>query len=203
MADRLSVGPDPVAPHEEIGHSIDVIGERSRGGVGSLENDVGPEMHQQLLAAFLGHLPPQLAKLHNAAVGEDFLAARYVAHQIKGTAPSFGATHLEELADRLLHIGRDRGELLRSLTTAGRQRDAVAAVSLPRAPGVPPAGRQRDARAAVFLPATPLDTSSRFRSPAMKPNVERSSAQRRRDCGRRSLRQSPVPAGHRAGPGRH
>jgi HPt (histidine-containing phosphotransfer) domain-containing protein len=83
--------------------------------VGALESDVGPEAYQQLLADFLGHLPLQVAELHNAAAAADIPAARYVAHQIKGTAPSFGALHLDELADRLLRIARNQQDRLQPL----------------------------------------------------------------------------------------
>jgi HPt (histidine-containing phosphotransfer) domain-containing protein len=81
-------------------------------GVGSLEGDLGAKVYDQLVAAFLGDLSLAVALLGVAAAAGDIPAARYVAHQIKGTAPSFGAAHLDELAERLLQIGRDERQLL-------------------------------------------------------------------------------------------
>ncbi|MBA3349236.1 MAG: Hpt domain-containing protein [Actinobacteria bacterium] len=82
-------------------------------GAGPLENDLGPEVYRELLTDFLSHLTSQLAAIKDAAATGDVPAARRMAHQIKGTALSFGAVHLDELADRLLRLDPDEGELLR------------------------------------------------------------------------------------------
>jgi HPt (histidine-containing phosphotransfer) domain-containing protein len=81
----------------------------------TLESDLGPVVYRELLDAFLAHLPAQLAQLRNDAARGDVPAARYIAHQIKGMATSFGAVHLDDLATRVLGIGRDDDDLLRSL----------------------------------------------------------------------------------------
>lgn len=83
-------------------------------GVATVESDVGSEVYQELLASFLQYLPLQLAELRNAAGVGDVPAARYVAHQLMGTAPSFGAVHLDELARRLLLVGKEQGGQLQS-----------------------------------------------------------------------------------------
>jgi HPt (histidine-containing phosphotransfer) domain-containing protein len=83
-------------------------------GAGTLEGDVGSDVYQDLLGSFLRQLPLQLTDLRDAAEITDVVAARYVAHQIKGVALNFGAVHLDELAERLLLIARDQGELLPS-----------------------------------------------------------------------------------------
>ena len=97
----------------------DVENERSpasRAAPGTLESDVGPEVYQELLASFLAHLSVQKAELDRRRRADgDVAAAQYVAHQIKGTALSFGAVRLDELAQRVLHIDGDQVELLRSL----------------------------------------------------------------------------------------
>jgi len=85
------------------------------GSPGTLENDVGPEVYAELLAAFLSHLSLQRLELRAAVAAEDVVSAQDVAHQIKGTASSFGATRLDELAKRLLEIVVDERELLPSL----------------------------------------------------------------------------------------
>jgi hypothetical protein len=83
----------------------------------SLERDVGPEVYQDLLGAFLVHLPHQVVDLNTAAENGDVLAAQGIAHQIKGTASSFGAVRLDELAARMLALHGDQVGLLRSLVT--------------------------------------------------------------------------------------
>jgi len=90
--------------------------EHARGPVadvaGSVAYDLGAKEYEHLVAAFLGELALEVALLVDAAAVGDIPAARYVAHQIKGTAPSFCAADLEELADRVLQIARDQSELL-------------------------------------------------------------------------------------------
>ena len=84
---------------------------------GTLESDVGPEVYRELLTSFLTHLSLQIDELDAAAVKGDVPAAQYVAHQIKGTAPSFGAARLDELARRVLQMDGGPVELLRALVS--------------------------------------------------------------------------------------
>jgi HPt (histidine-containing phosphotransfer) domain-containing protein len=88
---------------------------REGDGVGTLEGDVGPQVYRELLALFLAHLSEQVASLNDSASTGDVPAAQYVAHQIKGTASSFGALHLEGLALRVLEMEPNQDELLRSV----------------------------------------------------------------------------------------
>ncbi len=76
---------------------------------------MGPEVYRQLLVAFLAHLPRQVSDLVDAAEIGDVPKGRYVAHQLKGSALSFGAVQLDGLADRVLGINRDQQDELRSL----------------------------------------------------------------------------------------
>lgn len=85
------------------------------GSVHTLESEVGPEVYRQLLVAFLAHLPRQLSDLMDAAEVGDVPKGRYVAHQLKGAALSFGAVELDGLAERVLQIGRDQDDQLRRL----------------------------------------------------------------------------------------
>ncbi len=78
----------------------------------SLEDDVGPEVYGELLTSFLSHLSLQRVELNDAAKNGHVEAAQYVAHQIKGTALSFGAFGLDELANRLLRIGVAEHDLM-------------------------------------------------------------------------------------------
>jgi HPt (histidine-containing phosphotransfer) domain-containing protein len=84
---------------------------------GTLESDVGPEVYQELLAAFLTHLSLQVAQLDAAVTDHDLPGAQGVAHQIKGTACSFGADRLDELAKRVLRMDGSQVELLGSLVS--------------------------------------------------------------------------------------
>ena len=89
-------------------------------GPRTIEDDVGPEVYQELLADFLSDLTPQLADLENAGMTGDVPAARRIAHQIKGTALSFGAVGLDALVDRLLQLDGGETDLLRSLVNEVR-----------------------------------------------------------------------------------
>lgn len=81
-------------------------------GIETLESELGPELYQQLLVAFLEDLDLKLARLRQAAAAGDVPAARGVAHQIKGSALSFGAVRLDSLAADLLRIGPGQGNLV-------------------------------------------------------------------------------------------
>jgi HPt (histidine-containing phosphotransfer) domain-containing protein len=83
--------------------------------VTTLESDVGPEVYRELLGSFLAQLSVQKVELGTAAAEQDVVAAQFVAHQIAGTASSFGALRLDELATRLMQIDDAEVELLRSL----------------------------------------------------------------------------------------
>jgi HPt (histidine-containing phosphotransfer) domain-containing protein len=84
---------------------------------GTLADDVGPEVYAEILSSFLSHLQFQRIELGVACADCDVAAAQLVAHQIKGTALSFGAVRLDELAERLLQIEGDDHALLRSLVS--------------------------------------------------------------------------------------
>jgi HPt (histidine-containing phosphotransfer) domain-containing protein len=81
-------------------------------GQESLVDQFGAEVYQQMLTAFLHQISRQLVELENAAEVGDFPRARYAAHQIRGTAPSFGAVRLDQLAHLLLLTGDGEAELL-------------------------------------------------------------------------------------------
>jgi len=85
--------------------------------VSTLESDLGPEVYQELLAAFLTNLSLQGARLDTAVTDHDVPGAQAVAHQIKGTACSFGAVRLDELAKRVLRMDGSQVELLGSLVS--------------------------------------------------------------------------------------
>ena len=84
-------------------------------GVGTLEEDVGAEVYSELRGEFLAYLSQQAAQLAAAAEAGDVTAAQAVAHQIKGTASSFGAIRLDELAMDLMQIADTQVELLDSI----------------------------------------------------------------------------------------
>jgi HPt (histidine-containing phosphotransfer) domain-containing protein len=81
----------------------------------TIEVDVGPEAYAELLAVFRDNVKLSAIKLSRAAQTGDLPAARYVAHTLKGSAASFGATRLDECADRILGLGREQGDQLGTL----------------------------------------------------------------------------------------
>jgi len=103
----------------------------------TIEDDVGSEVYAELLSEFLAHLSLQRIELTTAAGDGDVAAAQRVAHQIKGTASSFGAARLDDLAHRLLGIDGADLELLCSLV-----READAAICTLQANVGVPAGRE-------------------------------------------------------------
>jgi HPt (histidine-containing phosphotransfer) domain-containing protein len=72
-------------------------------------------MYKELLAAFLSHLSFHRSELSAALAQDDIASAQGVAHQIKGTASSFGAGRLDGVARRLLDIDAGEQTLFRSL----------------------------------------------------------------------------------------
>jgi HPt (histidine-containing phosphotransfer) domain-containing protein len=97
---------DPEAP------PLPVSGDSS---VSTLERDVGPEVYQELLGSFVTLLSVQTVELTTAGRQRDLQSAQFIAHQIMGTASSFGAVRLHELAARLMQIEESQIELLRFL----------------------------------------------------------------------------------------
>jgi signal transduction histidine kinase/CheY-like chemotaxis protein/HPt (histidine-containing phosphotransfer) domain-containing protein len=69
--------------------------------MGNLEREIGPEAYARLFAVFLASIPPRLNELNDAVAAGDMQTVRYVAHNLKGTAASFGATRLGELAHQI------------------------------------------------------------------------------------------------------
>ena len=112
-------------------HVVNEMG-LTAGPVATLENDVGSEVYQELLAAFLAHLSLQVVLLDTAVTCHDVPGAHAVAHQIKGTACSFGAVRLDELAKRVLRMDGSEVELLGSLVSEidGEVRALQAAVAV-------------------------------------------------------------------------
>jgi HPt (histidine-containing phosphotransfer) domain-containing protein len=83
--------------------------------VSTLERDVGPEVYQELLGSFVTMLSVQSVELATAGRKRDLQSAQFIAHQIMGTASSFGAVRLHDLAARLMQIEESQIELLRFL----------------------------------------------------------------------------------------
>jgi len=98
--------------YTDVENEMDRTADETRG---TLESDVGPEVYNELHAAFLAHLSLQVVDLGTAAANRDVPAAQFVAHQMKGTALSFGAARLDELAKRVLRMDGTQAELLHLL----------------------------------------------------------------------------------------
>jgi Hpt domain len=83
--------------------------------IDTVEKDLGPELYRELHSDFLALLPSQVLTLRDAGKAGDVLAARFVAHQLSGTAPSFGARALNDLAVCVLGLQVGQGRLLSAL----------------------------------------------------------------------------------------
>jgi HPt (histidine-containing phosphotransfer) domain-containing protein len=83
--------------------------------VDTVEEDVGPELYRELHSDFLAQLPSHVSALKDAGKAGDVAAARFVAHQLSGTAPCFGASALNDLAVCVLGLQVDQGRLLSAL----------------------------------------------------------------------------------------
>jgi HPt (histidine-containing phosphotransfer) domain-containing protein len=81
----------------------------------TVEKDLGPKLYRELHSDFLALLPTQVLALQDADKAGDLLAARFVAHQLSGTAPSFGARALNDLAVCVLGLQVGQGRLLSAL----------------------------------------------------------------------------------------
>lgn len=69
--------------------------------LGELEETVGPEFVEELVATFLEEGPGMIAELRMAAEAGDAEALRRAAHSMKSNAITFGAVALAELARRI------------------------------------------------------------------------------------------------------
>jgi HPt (histidine-containing phosphotransfer) domain-containing protein len=83
--------------------------------VATVEEDLGRELYRELHGDFLAQLPSQVSALKDAGKAGDVSAARFVAHQLTGTAPSFGASALNDLAVCVLGLQVDQSRLLSAL----------------------------------------------------------------------------------------
>ena len=74
-----------------------------RGAVQQLRDQLGPDGLIELVTMFLARTPDRLAKLRAVAGAGDAPALREHAHSLKGTARSFGAAEMGEIAARIEH----------------------------------------------------------------------------------------------------
>jgi signal transduction histidine kinase/CheY-like chemotaxis protein/HPt (histidine-containing phosphotransfer) domain-containing protein len=91
-------GSDPGPPDAAATTSERAVSDVSS-PAGKLELEIGPEAYARLFGIFLASVPPRLAQLINAVTSGDMETVRHVAHNLKGTAASFGAVRLGEIAE--------------------------------------------------------------------------------------------------------
>jgi len=78
-----------------------------RATIGQLRDSLTLEMRESLLDAFDSSLPQRLAEISSAAERGDEVELRRVAHLLKGSAATLGASRLTLTCERLEHSGRD------------------------------------------------------------------------------------------------
>jgi two-component system, sensor histidine kinase and response regulator len=76
-------------------------------GLRELQSDDGPDVLQPLIELFLHNTPERLASLEAAIAAGDGRALEQVAHNIKGSSASFGASRLAALCQPLEEMGRN------------------------------------------------------------------------------------------------
>ncbi|PZS28898.1 MAG: hypothetical protein DLM59_13805 [Pseudonocardiales bacterium] len=118
----LSVGPGEDAALRPIVELIGTEVDRLRAAhhprtAGSLEIEVGPAAYAELLDQFIGRLPQQVTSLTAAAATGDLPWARYIGHELIGTAGEFGAAGLNDLAHRLMTVDQARLDLLHEVVS--------------------------------------------------------------------------------------
>jgi HPt (histidine-containing phosphotransfer) domain-containing protein len=74
-----------------------------RGAVQQLQDQLGPDGLTELVTTFLARTPDRLAALRAVAGTGDAPALRERAHSLKGSARSFGAAEMGEIAARIEH----------------------------------------------------------------------------------------------------
>jgi two-component system, sensor histidine kinase and response regulator len=126
LADHHSAGSDQRAPV--------VLDERTLAAVRLLQRRGVSDLADELVSMFLEDAPRHLAALREGARAGDALAVEQAAHTLKGDAAHLGARELQELAGRLMDLGR-RGatqeavQLIDEMNAAfDRVRDAVVAM---------------------------------------------------------------------------
>jgi HPt (histidine-containing phosphotransfer) domain-containing protein len=98
LADHHSAGTDQRAPV--------VLDERTLAAVRLLQRPGVSDLADELVSMFLEDAPRHLAALREGARVGDALAVEQAAHTLKGDAAHLGARELQELAGRLMDLGR-------------------------------------------------------------------------------------------------
>jgi HPt (histidine-containing phosphotransfer) domain-containing protein len=93
-----------------------------RGALRQLEEQLGRDSLAELVTMFLQRTPDRIASLRDAVGSDDPAALRAEADSLKGTARSFGAAEMGEIAARI-----ENGSAAGSLDRAGELVDALVA----------------------------------------------------------------------------
>src|SRR5271154_2181534 len=102
-----------------------------RATIVQLRDSLTLEMRESLIDAFATSLPKCLTEISSAAERGDHVELRRVAHLLKGSAATLGASRLTLTCQRLEHSGRDRdpavnsGQLDEVRSVASEAREAL------------------------------------------------------------------------------
>jgi PAS domain S-box-containing protein len=99
LADHRPPTPDHHQPHV-------VLDERTLAAVRLLQRPGASDLADELVAMFLEDGPRHIAALREGARTGDALAVEQAAHTLKGDAAHLGARELQDLAGRLMELGR-------------------------------------------------------------------------------------------------
>jgi PAS domain S-box-containing protein len=99
LADHQALTPERHQPHV-------VLDERTLAAVRLLQRPGASDLADELVSMFLEDAPRHIAALREGARTGDALAVEQAAHTLKGDAAHLGARELQELAGRLMELGR-------------------------------------------------------------------------------------------------
>lgn len=105
MVARKSLGKSFLPAGRSPGQDLPVDQERWQQLTDFISNR-DPQIVQQLLDNFFEETDEQLTALHQAIATEQWETIAQIAHAIKGSAPSFGASQLADLAQSLEQAAR-------------------------------------------------------------------------------------------------
>jgi signal transduction histidine kinase/CheY-like chemotaxis protein/HPt (histidine-containing phosphotransfer) domain-containing protein len=94
---------------DEDPHALERLEVLEDAAIAQLEQTLSDEMRRELMQTFEHQLERSIADIQDAVGRGDHAEVRRVAHQLKGSSATFGATRLRECCLRLEHTGR-RGD---------------------------------------------------------------------------------------------
>jgi signal transduction histidine kinase/DNA-binding response OmpR family regulator len=110
----------PAGGADEDGYEDDGADPIDRERFDDLARDFTPEIVREIVSAFIDSTPPIIERIVQAADGADHTDIAQAAHRLKGGCLAIGAGQLNDLADELERLGRERAPREALQATAAR-----------------------------------------------------------------------------------